>query len=127
MPLKREAATRTIWPVVTASITVVEPSASAENVPLSLEKAQDATPEWPEKQAVRNTARCCASSMNTLSDIDHTTVDAECERERRGAPYAGMQHTSKLLLAGAAAAAASVHAGVKKQDGGLQLGVVKRL
>ena len=81
--LEREAATRTIWPVVTASCTVVEPSARAENVPLSLEKAHDATPECPAKQAVRNKARWCVSSVNTLSDIDHATVDAECERERR--------------------------------------------
>ena len=42
----------TIWPVVTASITVVEPSASAVNVPRSLEKEQDAVPAWPEHAAV---------------------------------------------------------------------------
>lgn len=127
MPLEREAATRTIWPVVTASMTVVEPSASAENVPLSLEKAQDATPECPEKQAVRNKARWCARCMGTLSDVDDAAVDAECERKGGRPPNAGMQHTSELLLARTAAAAARVHAGVEKQDGGLELNVVERL
>jgi hypothetical protein len=38
-----------------------------------------------------------------------------------------MQHTSELLLASTAAAAARVHAGVEKQDGGLELNVVERL
>ncbi len=127
MPLEREAATRTIWPVVTASMTVVEPSASAENVPLSLEKVQDATPECPEKQAVRHKARWCARCMITLSDVDHAAVDAECERKGGRPPNAGMQHTSELLLASTAAAAARVHAGVEKQDGGLELNVVERL
>jgi hypothetical protein len=40
-----EPTSLTIWPVVIASIIVVEPSASAVNVPRSLEKEHDETPE----------------------------------------------------------------------------------
>ena len=57
--------------------------------------------------------------------IDKSAADSQCEREGGRAPDAAVQNTSKLRITCASAAAARIHAGIKKQNCCSKLDIAK--